>query len=315
MPDAGFGTVHQNAALSNVLVTYRNADMVLREKVFKPVKVNFKADDYYIYDQGATFRREARAVGARGKVPRVGFTYTTGSYNCEYYELAYEIPEKLRRNMDPAIAADINGAKKAMDGLLLDQEIRIATALATTANWTTTVAIAAGSEWDSGGGGDPIGVLNTGIKTIRATIGIPANIIVITWLVENCLRHHPLILDRIDKQSTPESPAVGTARALASILGVDEVVVVGGMYDSADEGQSVSLTNILTDTTWIGYVNREASLFNPSAGYLFEFENPYAKTWTENDPEQVVYKAGACYTTEVCMAGAGYTITNCLSAI
>jgi len=315
MADSTFGGVHQNQALDNGLIGYKNQQYVLAGNVIKKIPVKFKSDDYYIYDKGCFFRREARVGTARGKVPRVGFTYSTATYNCEPYELAVEIPQRLRDNMDPAIKADLDGGRKALDQVLLDQEIRAATLLATTANWSTTVAIGAGSEFDSAGGGDPLGVIETAIRAVRSGIGVPANTIVMTWTVARVLRTHAAIQEYIKYSNTPNDPSVADATVLAKVFGVDNVYIVGGMYDSADEGGTSTLTNILTDTTWIGYVAPNPGFMEPSAAYIFEWKPPSIESWSENDPKQLVVKAESSYDAKATLAAAGYTLTNCSANI
>ncbi len=314
--EARMGTVHQNAALETFAAGYKNSEFVLGEKVFRKIPVKFQSDNYYIYDKGARFRNEVRKVGPRGKVPRIGFTYSTGIYIADDKEIAVEIPEKIRRNADAPILSDLNGTQIVMDQLLLDMEITVATALVTTANWTNTVALTA-TQWDSAGGGDPIANFRTGKLAVRASIGITANTAVLTYRAADALMNHADFLARIQYTGSPAQPQVVTPGVIAQVLGLENIVIVGGMYDSANEGQTSTLADIMTDTVWVGYVSQaEApSLMNPSAGYIFVYQTPRVKSWSENDPEQEVVKAEWGYTVKATMAGAGYTMTDVLAAI
>lgn len=306
-------SVHTNAAIANVLVGYKNPEYVLGD-VFPFVPVNFETGTYYKWDQGSIFRDEAEVVGPRGRTPRIGFGVTAETYSAKEYALAGELPVRIRENMDPAIAAEANVGKQIMDKILLKRE-RVLAALLSTASYWGTTASAAGNEWDAVGGGTPDTHVETALVAVRGKIGIAPNTMVVTWRGARALRKNTVLLNYVKSGANPNNPAIITIELLRQMFDIPNIIVVGGMYDSANEGQTSVLADILGDSVWIGYVAPSPGLMEPSAGYTFVRKQPNVRTWSEDDPEQDVVRVGLTMDPKITMSAAGYVLTNTLMGI
>ena len=185
--------------------------------------------------------------------------------------------------------------------------------MTTTANWTTTSAIAAGSEWDSAGAGDPIGKFKTAIQTVQNLLGVDELIAAMSWNVAWCLRFHPAFRDYVKYSSDTKGPSVADIGVIAGVLGLKKIVVCSAIYNSAMPGQTAVYASVMTDTVWVGYVTPSPSIMDPSAGYVFTYNDPKTKSWREEAEEQDVVEASENYVAKATCADAGYRITDVLA--
>jgi hypothetical protein len=285
------GSVHTNKALAKIAVGYRNEDYVLGG-IAPTVGVTNESDSYYIWTKGEVFADQAQIVRPGARAPRSGIGLTTATYTTNCYKWAWPVPDRILANADQAVKAEIGSTRAVMDKLLLSKERVISTLLVTTGNWTTTAAIAAGSEWDTAGGGDPIGDVETAVTTVQGLIGRQPNTIAMSWPVYRALR----------------APSV-----LAEVFDIPRVFIVKARYNSAVEGATVVMADVMTDTVWVGYVSPTPSIMEPSAAYVFEVGGPKIKTFREEAEEQDVVEGQLNYDAKAVVADAGYTITNCLA--
>jgi hypothetical protein len=315
MGNISITSVHRNAATDKVAVNYRNAEMVLGTKIFPTVPVKKEGDVYHLWTKADIFRDDAHPVMPGARASRGGFGLETPvAYQTECVKFAWAIPDRVKANMDSAVAADANATVKCMDKIALSKERVISDYLTgTSASWTSSETIAAGSEFDSAGGGDPIGVFKTAVSTIQGLLGVTPNKAAMSWKVWWTLRFHPAIRDYIKYSSDSKSPSVASTAIMAELFGLEEIVVCKAIYNSANPGATAVYADVMTDTVWVGYVTKAPSIMEPSAGYIFQAGPPTTKSWREEPEEQDVVEAKENYVAKATCADAGYRIINCLA--
>jgi len=145
---------------------------------------------------------------------------------------------------------------------LLRQEIDWASQYFTTSVWGTDVTPS--TLW-SASGSTPIDDVQTGINTVLTNTGYLANTLVMSYAVFSILRNHTDLVDRF-KYTSSESV---TADMMAAVLGVDRILVMRGIKNTAAEGASASYAQIGDKDALLCYSAPSAGLMAPTAGYNF----------------------------------------------
>ena len=120
--------------------------------------------------------------------------------------------------------------------------------------------------WSDDANGDPFTDIATAQTGILQGTGYLPNRLLIGWKVFQALRKHPLVIDRIKYTSQPDARDV-TAKLLAQMFDVDEVLISKGVYNSAAEGLAASMSFIAPNSALLCYAAPAPSLNEPSAGY------------------------------------------------
>lgn len=200
--------------------------------------------------------REVQTRRAQGSgYERVTISHGSQTYETEEHGLEVELDDRAQAANSRLYNAETVAAKYLRDAIMRAREVRVAEYFAaetwggttsSTVDWTSTSA-------------DPFENNRDAIAAVRDQCGLPANTIVITWDVFNALRDNDALVDRIksDGQHNPtrgigdvtENPnASGMfARAVAEQFGVDRIVIAGGIRNSANIGQTASLSDIWSD--------------------------------------------------------------------
>lgn len=316
MPMRGIGTVQPTTdnVLSDAVIGYSNDEYQLQKRVLPLVTSAKRKGSYWKFGKEA-FNDEAEYIGSEGESPRLTRSLTEDTFTLKPIGAAVELSWDVDDEASPIIKSLLENAEYVTDKMLLKLERTIGTALVTTGNWTTTVAIAAGSEWDSAGGGSPISVFSTAGKAIRTLIGkrIEDLTIVMPWEVAWCLRFHAELRDYV-KFMNGVAPSIITEAMMASIFGVKDVIVSSAMYNTAKKNLTASLTGMMSDTCWMGYTTPSPGLMRPNAGYSIALrDEKMIRTYTESKNRRDVIDGVKHIGVEISAADAGYTITNCLA--
>tara|TARA_R100000664_G_scaffold33955_1_gene52978 strand:- start:303 stop:1274 length:972 start_codon:yes stop_codon:yes gene_type:complete len=271
--------VHVDAALSQMSVAYiQKATNFVARRMMPVVPVQFRSDKYFVYDQADFLRDEAQLRAAGTESAGSEYALSTATYTAERYALHKDIADEVRHNADPAIDPERDAVSFLMQKMLIHEDRKFAQDFMKTsvwgadkrgagndfANWTvsTTDIIAQIDAW-----GD----------IIQKATGNRPNKLLLSRDVYAVVKNNATILESIKYTQT----GVITQELLAGLLGLDEVVVADGVYNSAASGATASYKYAIgedagfTKSGLLAYVNPTPSILQPSAGYTFSW-NPYA---------------------------------------
>lgn len=266
MPQPTSNDVHVDAVLSNVSVAFmQEANNFVASRVFPTVPVSKQSDLYYTYTQADFFRDTAEVRADATESAGSGYGLSTSTYSALPYALHKDIGDQVRANSDNPLNPDMDATRYLTQQIMLRQEIDWASNFFASSIWGTDVT--PGTLW-SASGSDPIGDVQTGINTILTNTGYTPNTLVMSYAVFSELKNHSDIVDRF-KYTSSESV---TADLLARVLGVDRVLVMRGIKNTAAEGASASFSQIGDKDALLCYSAPSAGLMAPTAGYNF--------TWT-----------------------------------
>jgi hypothetical protein len=113
--------------------------------------------------------------------------------------------------------------------------------------------------------------VRTAKRAIAEKTGYEPNKLVLGRPVFDALLDNPSIIDRIKYGQTPGDAAMARQDMLARLFGVDEVVVMNAVENTAKEGQSNSHSFIGGKVAMLCYTAPQPGLMTPSAGYTFSW--------------------------------------------
>lgn len=271
MPQPTSNAVHVNAPLSNVslafLQDYRST--FVADRVFPNVPVAKKSDVYFTYDKYAWFSTQAKVRAPSTESAGSGYGINTDNYNATVRAVHKDVDDQIRSNADAAIRPDLEATEFVTRQLVLRKERDFADTYFTTGVWTgstTGTDITPGNLWDTAGS-TPIADMRAQIQAVFLNNGFKPNKLVLGHSVWNALQDNPDFIDRIKFVRE----AVVTEDLLARVLGIDEVLVGGGIQFTNEEGATDTPEFIFGNDALLVYTPRNPGLLQPAAGYTFSW--------------------------------------------
>ena len=302
--------------LTNIAQGYKQPDFV-GGSLFPQVPVSLRAgkiitfgkEDFMLYNT-------ARAPGENTK--RIQFGYSGSNFALVDYSLEGAVPiEVYQEGANGANGWSIDHMAMAIKKVSAIMALRLEKAQAdlarTAGNYGSNnkVTLSGTSQWsDYTGTSNPVTTVETAKEAIRAATGKRPNTLVMGAAVMAKLRAHPVIVDRLKYTGRD----VATADILASLFGVDKVLVGDAIY-SNDAG--TAFTDVWGKDVVLAYTETAAlaDMGTPTFGYTYNLngypivEQPYfdrnAKSWFVP-----VTRAEAPV---IAGAGAGYLISNAVA--
>lgn len=297
MPQPTLGEVHINRPLTNISVAYlQEAAGVefVAGKVFPEIPVESKSDLYYTYNRADFNRDEMAKRGLAMESAGSGYNMNaTGNYNCDVWSLHKDVDDQVRANSDSPLSPDRDATLFLTQKAQIRKENQWVSKFFNTGIWTNNLSGAAASSstqvvyWDAANypNSSPVTDIRHAKTQMRLSSGgYAGNIGVFSRPVFDKLIDHPDFIDRIKSGQTPGGPAMANREIIASVLELEDVYVIDGVYNSALETvPSLTSTNQAnmgeTETNaFIGglgaalfYRPKNAGLLTPSAGYTFNW--------------------------------------------
>lgn len=275
------GQVHYDEALTTISVGYALTEKALfARRVFPVVPVAKESGVYFTIPKGQMFSDTAKRRAPGTRAARGDYTRTTAPYACERFAFAHDIPDPVRANWTGAGDADESGVKLVTNKMIIRENLRFVSAFMRTGVWATDltgVASAPGAgqflQWDQAGS-TPISDIRRRRRIIKRATNLAPNVLACGGAVFDALMNHASILARLPTTIVQIAADDEEDTALlARILGVKEVVVLDGSYNSADEGQAAVMTDFVQTTALLAYKPDSPSLDTPSAGYVFSWSD------------------------------------------
>lgn len=290
--------------LSDVSVAYKNSTLI-NELLLPTFKVGKESGKYYKYDKSG-FRRAKSRRAPGGKANEVGMSFTTDSFLTEDHALKEKIPFEIIDQAAEVLDVETDATEFVTGLLQLDKEAELASQMADTAVITNNVTLSGTDQWSDYENSDPIGDINTGITAVQSAIGIRPNTLVFGLAAWNVLISHPDIIDRIKYSQL----GVATEELVARLFQVERVLVGGAQYDTAKEGQTVSLGNIWGKHAWAVYVDPTPGQKKLTLGYTFVYGQREVDKWDDIDEKSRYVRASENYDQEFVAVEAAYLMKN-----
>jgi hypothetical protein len=209
-------------------------------------------------------------------------------------------------------SAEKSAMERAVRVVAVNHELRvrnIARAVSQTASPST--------KWNAASGTTIIADVKAAKNAIHASTGVDPNLMVIPRDVFNALEIAPELLERF---KYTEGGNV-TLQQMATLFGVNEIIVTGDQINNAAEGQTASLGGIWTDEAFLCYSNPAQDIkaltfcrtFNWTAMGGSGPKGISTYTYAEDPIDSRIVRARQYTDEKVIAAGAGYYLSNVLS--
>lgn len=261
------GTLRVDVPLTNITIDYKPMGMPLAQGEALPIlPVNKQSGKYYNFDKKSFISANSQwSPGTEGK--RVSpWVSSTSTYSCERHKLVGEVTDADKAQADKALQVEATTAKKVKEMLLREKEIAIATALQDSGSTYSSYTSAVSNSWDTDSS-TPRADVNDAKNSIRKNAAVdPSQVTMIL--------SHDKFQDLADNAEVRDqfkytSDQSLTTDMLARYFDVKKVIVVSGVYNDADEGQTASMADIWTASkVTLLYTPDQPALREPSAGYI-----------------------------------------------
>lgn len=235
--------------LTETAIAYSN-DAYVAESLFPSFAVKKQSAKHFIYDR-AMFRNTDNKRGLGGPSNEVTLKLTTGQpYYCEDHALKQFVADEDVDNAITPTSPFIDATEAVTQMHLVAREVELAASLTDSAVMTQYTALSGTSQWSDYGNSDPFADLETGMQTVHASIFQRPNTLLLGKQVWDKIKHHPAFLERVKYSQK----GVITEDLLASLIGVDRVIVAGAGKNTADEGQTDTMGYIWGKNAILAYV-------------------------------------------------------------
>lgn len=304
----GAGNIHIDKVLTGVSVAWPNNGLV-GELMFPRVNVTKQSDKYYVFGREAWAVEPGGDYRAPGTVANEipGLTVSLDTYFAKEHSLQIPVTDEELENSDPSFNAFRDGTELVTSKVLLVRELAIRDLITTTANYASghSVTLSGTTQFSDYVNSDPIGVFRTAFRTIHGKLFFEPNTAVIPYQVMTILEDHPDLVERIKYTER----GILTADIIASLLGIDRVIVPGVGYNSANPGQAASLGYLWGKDIVIAYVPPRAGIKIPAFGYEFNWgyggSSAEVSRWREEQRKSTLVRYSRRYDLKIVAKDAG----------
>ena len=192
-------------------------------------------------------RDTTRAAGAG--YARQQNQFTTDNFATREHGAEEPVDDRESKIYATYFDAEMVAARRARDVVLRNLEKRVKAKVQDTATWTgAALTTAVGTPWTMIATSTPITDVRGAVIKVYQNSGMLANRVVLSWEIYQKLLDNTQILDRI-KSWGGDDPLQVNKQTLARAFDVEEVVVGGGVFNSANEGQAASLSGIWANSS------------------------------------------------------------------
>lgn len=279
MSQPNFNQVHVDVPLTNLSIGFfQDPSNFGVMDLFPRVPTPNASGKYYLYDRDFWYRTEAKRRAAGTPAVLAGYGVTTADFNVDRDSIAKAIDDPTRANADPQIDLDRDATRYVSGQVSLLMEQRFASSYFTTSVWTGSSSgsdITPSVTWDDAAS-TPIKDIIDQKRAMLTRVGADyeANTLALGAKTFDDLCQHPDIIDRIKYSAGPGNPAIVNQQTMAQLFGLQRIIVLKAVQNTAAEGQTASYSFIANSrSALLCYAAPNPSLFQPSAGYTFMWTN------------------------------------------
>ena len=313
------GNIHIDRALSNFSLKFRNGAFIA-DMICPRIDVAKESDKYFVYGrQDFRTTQDVRADKADINFIDSWKIESTPTYSCVEHSLADLVSDRERRNADEPLSPDFDVTENLTNMLMLNREKRVADMLTTAANFATsgnTVTLSGTEQWndssfDSDSATDAIEArIDTGKEAVRAAIGMDPNTIVIPAAIAKVIKRDSAVRDLI--RYTDNSLLVNGD--LPPTLWNMNVLVPGAVYDSAEEGQDFSGSDIWGNHVLLAYVSpNPRTPRTMTLGLTFQSQARSTAKWREDNRKSDAIEVSEILVEKAVCEYCGYLIRNAIA--
>lgn len=301
--------VFEDPILKNVSIKFSNSEFIA-EQIFPTLTVEKRTGFYFTYDKSNLRVPKALRTG-KAEAAQVEHGMTKTPYGpLQEHALKEGIEDDIMDQADDPIDPKTDATENVTEMLQLEKEDTLATTLADTAVVTQNVTLSGTSQWSDYSNSDPFADMETGFETVQKNSFRPPNTAFMGYQVFSKLKHHPDLLERVKYSER----GVITAELLATLIGVDNVVIGRATKNTGKEGQTDASSYIWGKHFWLAYITPSAGLKRPTAGYHLQKNNARKVTeWDDRNHHCYWVEVSDYYEPKLVSVEAIYLIKNAVA--
>jgi len=262
MPKPTARDMHVDEALSNISINWAQEQNKFICNAFSNVSSDFQSNKFHVWSREDILRSEAKKVGPGGMAPIRGEGLSQDTFFCDVWKVRELLDQQRQANADAALNLRETATKNCTNDVLTRIDADWATELFTPGKWATDITPAV--LWDNSTS-TPIEDIRAGVRAMASGTGYAPNVLVMGPEVMDAIADHPDFLERIKYTQK----GIVSADLLASIFGLEKVVVAEAVRNTAVEGATEATSHILGKNALLAYKPDTASINTPSAWYSF----------------------------------------------
>lgn len=280
------GTFKPNIYLTNLSMAYfQQASRYVAKSIFPICPVQLSSARYYTFSKADLLRDNVSRKPQFGKVQPAQMGQADQSYACFVDQVIVGIDQISRINYQRTNAPGVADPRRAKvkfiaEQMNLHQDIVFAENFFKTGVWD--------NEWTGGteynktnktfikftdDNCDPVVLFDDLCTEVEQSTGRRPNRLGLGKNAFNALKAHPAVVERVKFGGSTANPATVNERVLAELFGIEKVVVLSSIYNSAPIGAEEDMNFICDPNAAIlAYATNTPTIDEPSAGYIFTWD-------------------------------------------
>ena len=304
------GDVYVDVQLTDVSVRYANPSYIA-DTLFPIIPVKFRSGVYYKYGkENLSVSNDLRTKGARAN--RVEMSVSKVAYGpLKEHSLETPVDWEQRDMAVEPLDLQTDATMLVSDKILLRKEIDLATVLSSSSNVTQYATLSGTDQFSDYANSDPFAKIETARLTIQKNALQKANTIFMGLETWASLKNHPDFLERAKYTRL----GVVTTDLLKDLFpGVENIYVGEAMYNTAAEGQTVSLSPVWGKHLWVAYVTPTPGIRTVSLGYTLTWaEARKVEVWPEQATKEDMIRVTDYYEQKIVAVECIYGLFNAVA--
>lgn len=260
------------------------ADEFIASKVLAPVGVAKQAAYYPAITRETALTTAVTKRASKAGYNRVDMGAEDKSFSCEEHGLEGAVDDRLRSLYASDFDYELAVTKQVARKVKLAQEVRVKDLVMNTTTWTgsSLYTDVSAAPWDTASS-DVIGHIKAAKELVRTNGGGKANALILSAAQMANLLANEAVIARFP--GAVEVTHQMVKNALGAIFDLQFLIVGGALYNTANEGQTASLSDVWSDDyAMIARINLPGdSLEAPGLGRIFR--------WTQEVAEELLVES------------------------
>jgi hypothetical protein len=273
--------VHYDEVLTNLVLSYMTEQSYIADRIFPVVDVAKQSDKFYKFNPDEENREgDVQKLAPRTSPPKFELGSDMDNYFAEVYGLAVDFDEQTLANADAVLDIRARKVSTAANKMLMKRDRDFLDTFFKTGVWGTDLAGTTDFVKWSDSASTPIDDLRTWKRAFQLrNYGLKANKLLIPQIAIDALMTNPQILGRINGGATVANPAMIDMTILANVFGVEEVVVLDTVTNTAKEGATGTPNWMAGDGMLLTHTPSNAGTDTPASGLIFAYNAIPGVSW------------------------------------
>jgi hypothetical protein len=266
-----YSRVRPNKALTNFSQKYlQDQNEFVSLRAMPNLPVGKKSDLYYMYNIGDFNRAQAKERAPGTESAGGSYRLSTEPYFCRRYDFHKDITDEDRVEAESPIMVEQDASQFVAQSCLVTREKKFAESFMDGARWGTDKTDATWGDPSS----EPVVEVRDAKRAIKSRTGMRANKAIIGEPLYDLLLDHPAILSLMDGGATTDRLAIVNRQRLAAIFELDEIFVMGAVYNDAQENTDPDVRDmkfIVENDMLLYHAPNSVGVNTPTAGAQFSW--------------------------------------------